>query len=202
MRFGCHFFSLLVLLTGCAQFQTGRTYLSDMGSDSQSFYNPHTDFPIVAGDNEDFGLSQDELYERAPRTEEEVRERRFRQILQEELHALESGQSGGAAKLYTKYKKKIGSTSERIYFLKLPASERLDYLEARGLLETAERAPASQSSQVGMGMTKDQVLGSYGKPQRIEIAGNPSYENERWQYVINGASKYIYFEAGRVEGWE
>ena len=41
-----------------------------------------------------------------------------------------------------------------------------------------------------------------GKPMRVEIAGNPRYENERWLYRMNGASKYIYFESGQVQGWE
>jgi hypothetical protein len=51
-------------------------------------------------------------------------------------------------------------------------------------------------------MSKTQVLQSWGEPARVDIAGNPSNENERWLYSMNGASKYIYFEAGEVQGWE
>jgi hypothetical protein len=45
-------------------------------------------------------------------------------------------------------------------------------------------------------------MNTFGRPTRVEVAGNPSYENERWLYSVNGATKYIYFESGRVEGWE
>ncbi len=51
-------------------------------------------------------------------------------------------------------------------------------------------------------MSKNDIVASLGKPARVEIAGNPSYENERWVYQFNGSSKYIYFESGVVQGWE
>ena len=52
------------------------------------------------------------------------------------------------------------------------------------------------------GMSKSDVMNNWGEPRRVEIAGNPSFENERWLYSVNGATKYIYFESGRVQGWE
>jgi outer membrane protein assembly factor BamE (lipoprotein component of BamABCDE complex) len=51
-------------------------------------------------------------------------------------------------------------------------------------------------------MSKSDVMNHLGHPTRVEVAGNPSYENERWLYTRNGASNYVYFEAGHVEGWE
>jgi hypothetical protein len=62
------------------------------------------------------------------------------------------------------------------------------------------RAPAA--ARVGMGMSKDEVLDQLGRPRKVEVAGNPANENERWGYLANGAMKYIYFESGYVEGWE
>jgi hypothetical protein len=51
-------------------------------------------------------------------------------------------------------------------------------------------------------MKKGQVMASIGRPSKVEVAGNPQDENERWLYHMNGASKYIYFESGEVQGWE
>lgn len=62
------------------------------------------------------------------------------------------------------------------------------------------RAPAAAT--VGMGMSKNEVLDQLGRPSKVEVAGNPANENERWGYLANGAMKYIYFESGYVEGWE
>jgi hypothetical protein len=60
----------------------------------------------------------------------------------------------------------------------------------------------ARNDEVAIGMRKPDVLDSLGKPLRVEIAGNPRHENERWLYRLNGAPKYIYFEAGEVQGWE
>lgn len=62
------------------------------------------------------------------------------------------------------------------------------------------RAPSA--AKVGMGMTKEEVMDQLGRPSKVEVAGNPENENERWGYLANGAMKYIYFESGYVEGWE
>ena len=51
-------------------------------------------------------------------------------------------------------------------------------------------------------MNKTQVLTTLGQPQRVEIAGNPRFENVRWLYAEQGSPKYIYFESGLVGGWE
>ena len=97
--------------------------------------------------------------------------------------------------------------SERIYFLQLSHDERQEYLGSRGLLRepkysSLEEQYGVRSEVVTLGMTKSEVMSSIGRPQQVEVAGNPNYENERWLYSVNGATKYIYFESGRVEGWE
>lgn len=70
----------------------------------------------------------------------------------------------------------------------------------------AEKAPSyfrvPTAARVGMGMTKEEVMDQLGRPTKVEVAGNPENENERWGYLANGAMKYIYFESGYVEGWE
>jgi hypothetical protein len=201
--------TILLALSACAEFPTGRTYLSEMEHDDSSFYRPEEDFPVVGGDAEVRGMSMDEYRRnRLPRTAEEKTYDRETQLLREELRALESAQPEEELEFYQKYKKKFATNSEKIYYLKLPRGERRQYLQDRGFIDNPTRSPASLSHsissrrQVGMGMTKNDVMASMGRPSRVEVAGNPSFENERWLYQINGYSKYIYFESGVVQGWE
>ena len=121
---------------------------------------------------------------------------------------LESAQSEGAATHYQQYRAKLGSTSERIYFLQLKSkADREEYLSSRGFLaETAPVMPfehhwAAQQGELLPGMSKEEVEESWGRPDRVDFAGNPTYENERWMYRRDGAAKYIFFESGRVGGW-
>lgn len=197
-----------LLFTGCADFLMHRDFLAEMEHDDSSFFNANDDFPVVAGDEGRYWMSDRERKERTPQTSYDRAEDRFNQSLKDELRALEASQSENARILYDQHKAKLGTTSEKIYFLKLRKSERKEYLAARGLIQEAPvesysplpgRYPAST---VALGMSKDDILMSFGKPKRVEIAGNPSLENERWLYSMNGATKYIYFESGRVGGWE
>lgn len=202
--------TILLTLSACAELPMGRTYLSEMEHEDSSFYRPDEDFPVVGGDAEVTGMSMDEYRRnRLPRTTEEKSYDRETQVLRAELQALESAQPEEELSFYQKYKKKLATNSEKIYYLKLPRGERRQYLQDRGFIENPSRSPASLShsistrqSGVGIGMTKNDVMASMGRPSRVEVAGNPSYENERWLYQVNGASKYIYFESGVVQGWE
>lgn len=203
--------TVLLSLFSCAELPTGRTYLSEMEHDDHSFYRPEEDFPVVGGDAEVTGMSMDDYRRnRLPRTQEEKTYDREGQLLRAELQALESSQGEEDLAFYQKYKKRLATHSEKIYYLKLPRGERRQYLEDRGFIESqAKRSPASfgdsftqRRSEVNLGMSKNDVVASLGKPSRVEVAGNPSYENERWMYQVNGASKYIYFESGVVQGWE
>lgn len=205
----------LILLIGlisasCADLQVGRSYLSEMNQDDSSFFTAGEDFPVLAGDTGKSWRSNKEIASRTPASEEELFERRSERSLRDELSGLENSQNEHALNFYQLHKHKFGNISEKIYFLKLPNSERKDYLENRGFIDPVQESPKTafdkmrtkRNSDVILGMSKDDVRGNLGKPQRVEIAGNPSYENERWAYTYNGATKYIYFESGRVEGWE
>jgi hypothetical protein len=199
----------LLNLGGCGQFQTHRSYLSEMGHDDSSFYSPENDFPVMAGDTGRWWTSENDRRARTPASEEDVKRGRHERSLEAELHRLESQQSEDSFAFYQKYRDKMSSTSERIYFLQLPSFERADYIQYKGLAEVSssvysafESRQAIRQADILLGMSKDDVLESWGRPARVEVAGNPSFENERWLYSTNGATKYIYFEAGRVEGWE
>lgn len=205
------FFICFFLFQGCAGLHTGRTFLTEMEQENDTgFFRPEEDFPVMSGDTGEMGMSEEERYRRTPRSFEDIAETRHRNALLDELRQLENEQEDVDAKFYERHKHKFSSVSDKIYFLELPPYERRDYLASRGLLIENKRAPASlshsmmmrQNQDLVLGMSKDQVLVSWGQPSRVEIAGNPVYENERWLYQANGASKYIYFESGVVGGWE
>lgn len=202
--------TVLLFLSACAEFPVGRTYLSEMEHEDSSFYRPDEDFPVVGGDAEVAGMSMDEYRrKRLPRSEEDKSEDRQTQFLRQELSALESAESEEELEYYNRYKKRLATHSERIYYLKLSPGERRQYLQDRGFVEGPKRVPASftnsyarRTNEVLLGMTKTDVMSSMGRPSRVDFAGNPSNENERWLYQVNGGSKYIYFESGVVQGWD
>jgi hypothetical protein len=200
----------MLLPVGCSQFQTGRSFLTEMENDDSSFFNPKKDFPIVAGDTGRYWESEKERRSRTPQSEFDLAEDQSTRALKHELRELESGQSEEGQEFYDKHKHQLATTSEKIYFLKLPQSERREYLMSRGFIEEPkapsytprEKLFAVRQQDVLLGMKKNDVMDSWGKPARVEIAGNPQNENERWLYKTNGASKYIYFESGEVQGWD
>jgi hypothetical protein len=199
------FLFLIMGLSSCSQFMTHRDYVAEMERDDSSFFNPRVDFPVVAGDTGRDWESTSDRKNRTPASVDEIQDNKSRRFLTQELRKLEGQQSDNALEQYEKNKHHFKTTSEKIYFLKLSQFERKDYLASRGFIKE-ESSPrqifAMRDSKVASGMSKSQVMENWGEPNRVEVAGNPSYENERWLYSFNGATKYIYFESGVVRGWE
>ena len=200
---------LLLTTMSCTQMLNHRDYLSEMDQEDATFYQPYRDFPVVAGDTGRTWESDSERRMRTPASEDEGRDDRQSAFLKQELRRLESKQSDSAFELYDKYKSQMTTTSQKIYFLKLPLYERNDYLLSRGFIKTESEQTTNRfegrrekKNQINLGMTKSDVMNNLGSPSRVEVAGNPTLENERWLYSHNGASSYIYFESGHVEGWE
>lgn len=117
---------------------------------------------------------------------------------------------------YFTYKPYFKNDRERRHFLSLPTLEdRERYASERGLGNAArslskKEMSAIEAADVYLGMSRKAVRDSWGDPETVEIAGNPVYGNERWQYSDYQASsdgyqlerRVIYFEGGRVVGWE
>lgn len=60
-----------------------------------------------------------------------------------------------------------------------------------------------------MGMSMNDVISILGKPQEIQVAGNPEVGNQKWSYwegvndaLLNKPHSVVYFEDGEVAGWE
>jgi len=107
----------------------------------------------------------------------------------------------------------FASDSQRLHFLKLNSyAAKEDYL-ARYI--NINRYPASISSAIAKQdlvpkMTKEAVIESWGKPENIEVSGNPIYSNEKWTYLnyVDSAEgeveekRYLYFEKGQLVSWQ
>jgi hypothetical protein len=63
---------------------------------------------------------------------------------------------------------------------------------------------------IALGMPQALVRQSWGDPDSIDASGNPQFRNERWHYYKFVSSqdgykperKTVYFEGGKVVGWE
>ncbi len=70
-------------------------------------------------------------------------------------------------------------------------------------------APAIENRDIVPGMSPQDVISAWGRPRDIEVAGDGTHGNERWVYYSGNSLRYgisqprvIYFENGRVAGWE
>ncbi len=68
---------------------------------------------------------------------------------------------------------------------------------------------AIQNRDIVPGMSAHEVISAWGRPRDVEVAGDGSHGNERWVYYSGNSRRYglggarmIYFENGRVVGWE
>jgi hypothetical protein len=110
----------------------------------------------------------------------------------------------------------LNNDRERLKFLSLGSYEARERWLTRNKIDLSsiQHPPEVQSmikrNDVSLGMTKEAVRDSWGEPETIEIAGNPIYGNERWYYTeqipstegFRTEERLIYFESGRVAGWE
>lgn len=117
---------------------------------------------------------------------------------------------------YYKNKPYIQNDHERLEFLRLRSYEhREQWLANRGIQGSSTKHPTEiqeliDINDITTGMTRQAVRDSWGEPEAVEVAGNPLYGNERWSYSEQiGSSegfqterRTIYFEQGRVVGWE
>ena len=79
--------------------------------------------------------------------------------------------------------------------------------------ETRDRQEQLEQSRierdVALGMTMNDVAHAWGTPGAVNTAGEPMMGNQQWIYFQglssrygNGSKRVVYFEQGRVAGWE
>ena len=197
--------TMMILASGCGLLDT-RSYMDQMVYQEDPFWIPGQDFDVTPGDTGRAYRTMGEIHERTPASEREGKVAQYERSLEAELVNLENRISDADYNYYMKYRDKLATTSEKIYFLKLASiGEKTSYLRARGIEEDVYTNPeyrmAVYQRDVLLGMRKEDVVSSWGSPDKRDVAGNPALENERWVYRRNGVTKYIIFESGKVQGW-
>lgn len=201
---------VLIVLNSCGPISLNRSYLTEM-EEREEYMVPGRDFAQVAGDIDQPRISSKQLYERTP-----DKERVFPGMSEEEKLKAEYGNK--LANLteeqrawFAQYEMFFTSDSQKIYFLGLSEEEQSQYLAnniQNKKLAQGYRQPASlvtysprANRELFLGMDKASVVQTWGNPHRVDVAGNPRLQNERWTFYEAGVRKYIYFASGRVEGW-
>ncbi len=116
---------------------------------------------------------------------------------------------------YSKVLPLFANDQEKIDYLSIPSLEgRLAWVNRNKLWNRDKTNPdfmaLTETQDITLGMSQELVRKSWGDPQQVEHSGNPIYKNERWKYTrelptVSGYKRerrYVYFEGGRVVGWE
>jgi hypothetical protein len=201
--------STITLTSSCSLLLPDRTFVEQMETEEDGFYSPGRDFPVVSGDTGEVRRSQTELTRRTPASARASRLNIETASLSEELMHKEEGLSEDELSKYGYDKKFLQTDSDKLYYLSLAPYERKTYIDSKksDLKEDMEGAKdlvqkhSIHSAEIYVGMDKSEVMEVWGKPARVEIAGNPKNQNERWSFREDGNVKQVYFEGGKVHGW-
>lgn len=210
LTFKAFLLTMVVATTpGCALMLPERSFLEEMERESDGFFAPGKDFPVVSGDSGEVYRSREEIKRRTPSSERAKRLNAESVSLSTELREKEENMDEFEVERYTLDKKFLQTDSDKLYYLSLSPNERETYIDAKktDLKDELEQRKnmvqrrSIHSSELFLGMEKNEVIEVWGKPARVEIAGNPANQNERWSFVEDGNVKHVYFEAGKVHGW-
>jgi hypothetical protein len=140
------------------------------------------------------------------------------QVLQRrKLRELEKTMESKQEKLqYSKVLPWLRNDEEKIELLSIPSLEGRQAWINRNNIWARARVPENRmkelidSQDISVGMPMEYVKRAWGDPLAVEVSGNPVYKNERWKYSKNvpGSDGFhqqkrsVYFEGGRVVGWE
>ena len=205
-------FTILFISSGCSNWLHQRTFLKEMDEVKDGFFVPRKDFEVISGDSGKQFRSKREIGRRTPLTYKKRQKRELNNYLSKELDYKESRLSNKESRRYRSNRDLFDSNSEKIYYLNLPMEDRLGYLaRKRGDLRRLDFKDTGYSNlerraikkrQLFIGMTKSAVRRSWGSPERVEYAGSPQMQNEKWTFYHGRSRKNVFFESGIVQGWD
>jgi hypothetical protein len=144
---------------------------------------------------------------------DELKQVQQRKQLRELEKSLDSRQ---AKEQYSKVLPWLKDDAEKVEMLALPSIEgRQEWINRNNIWSRA-RVPVARmkelidSQDISVGMPMEYVRRAWGDPVSVESSGNPVYKNERWRYLRNvpgsdgfhQQKRFVYFEGGRVVGWD
>lgn len=202
---------LFLTLTGCAGLFTQRSFVDEMERESDGLFIPGKDFNVTSGDTGEAYRSREEIQKRTPASLKQQESRLEVNSLGKELSNKEMALSPMEYEEYMQNQDAFENISEKVYYLDLSMNERRSYIQdkkANSLPPDEKftqnfgfRNAAPYGKEIEVGMDKDQVIEKMGRPYRVDVAGDLKYQNERWTFYDNGRLKSVYFESGKVNGW-
>jgi len=197
----------VALTSSCALMLPDRSFIDEM--ERESMYTPGRDFPVVSGDTGDVRIGREELMSRTPSSERAIRLNKEAVSIEQELIQKEDVMTEEEKEKYAMDKKFLQTNSDKLYYLSLDSFDRSSYISTKkaDLKDDMERGKnmvqkrSIHSGELFLGMDKNEVMEMWGKPARVEIAGNPANQNERWSFREDGNIRQVYFEGGKVQGW-
>ncbi len=116
---------------------------------------------------------------------------------------------------YSKVLPYLLSDQEKVDYLSHPTMEgRQSWINRNKIWSRAKSdkdfLEVVETQDLTLGMNQELVKKSWGEPESVEYSGNPVYKNEKWRYIRDVPSpngykrerRYVFFEGGRVVGWE
>ncbi len=200
---------VVTLTSSCSLMLPDRSFIAEMEREDGGFLSPGQDFPVVSGDTGEMRRSREEIMSRTPGSERSRRLNKESVSLREELIQKEDSMTEEEAGRYAQDRKFLQTDSDKLYYLSLSPYERNSYIQTKQMdlkedLDQRRNMVQRRSihgSELFLGMEKSEVIDVWGKPARVEIAGNPKNQNERWSFVEDGSVRQVYFENGKVQGW-
>lgn len=198
----------ILLITSCGSIE--RSFVDQMDRESEGLIVPGKDFPVMAGDTGEAYRSREEIQMRTPASERGQLRSKTNASIRQELAAREEAlQTEEEVDQYRRDQRFLQTDSEKLYYLSLQGEERANYINTRrdDIVEDKKgkqdivQKHSIHGTALYLGMEKEQVVKLWGRPSRIEIAGNPKHQNERWSFVEDGSVRQVYFESGKVQGW-
>ena len=198
---------LLFLVVSCGTLD--RSFVDQMDRDSDGLFVAGKDFSVVGGDTGEVARSREEIQMRTPASERgQVRAKNIASIHQE-LTEKEENLSEEDTAQYQRDRRFLPTDSDKLYYLSLKGDDRIAYItnKKEEVQDDKKHGPdivqrtSVHGSALFLGMPKEDVVKIWGRPSRIEIAGNPKNQNERWSFFEDGSVKQVYFEGGKVQGW-
>lgn len=198
-----------MLASSCSSFLPDRSFIEEMNRESDPYLQAGRDFPVVSGDTGEAYRSREEVNKRTPSSERSRKQNLESESIKQELQQKEADIPDELLEQYSKDKKYLPTDSDKLYYLSLAKSERGNYIKIKsedmaddlGKNQDFIQKHSIHAAEVYLGMPKSEVLQAWGKPNKVEVAGNPKHQNERWSFVEDGGVKQIYFESGKVQGW-
>lgn len=167
--------------------------------------------PLTAQEIEKYGyeLGYDIRKDLTLEQKSKIEKRKKRRELEKKIHSAKERQQ------YSKIIPWLKSDDEIVEFLSIRSLEgRQAWINRNKIWARAHEndayTPIMDAQDIAIGMPISFVKKSWGEPDSIESSGNPIYKNERWIYTkqVSGPQgyhqekRYVYFEGGRVIGWE